>query len=258
VLLVAGGDNDFPCFTTGPEDELFAASFTGQGPAQGLTLTRIAYLDTTILGHHQGFEAATNIGLQNGGPPVPEIGGVLYPGRMGTNLVPLPRNVESSRGEVTLGTWVFMGAGVSTYCTPAGTQLYWDGTIASGAIFDPFYRLLPATAFNAQPRPNARDLEVTQQDLNPTGVVGTWLALDGRYPATDRINFGDTTFPGNWPRIGAHRAYSRSLSVAGEDGIYDTTDDRVLISGGGQDPRDQGGEASEPAAEILIAPQSPP
>jgi len=130
--------------------------------------------------------------------------------------------------------------------------------VTSGALFDPFYRLLPESAFNAQPRPSARDLEPSRQDLNPTGVVGTWLALDGKYPSTDRIGFADTTFPGNWPRILAQRVYGRNLSVAGEDGIYDTIDDRVLISGGGQDPRDQGGEASQPSAELLIVPKSPP
>jgi hypothetical protein len=92
-------------------------------------------------------------------------------------------------------------------------------------------------------------------------VLGAWLALDGHFPSTDRIGYADTTFsytPGNWPHNLAHRVHARLISVAGEDGIYDTTDDRVLSSGGGQDPVDQGGEASEPAAELIIMPKSPP
>ena len=114
------------------------------------------------------------------------------------------------------------------------------------------------------PRPSARDLTSTRQDSNPTGVLGTWLALDGGYPSTDRIGYGDTTFSytpgtqGKWPHNLAHRNYCRNISVAGEDGIFDTVDDRVLCSGGGQDPFNQGGEPSVPSTELIIIPKSPP
>jgi len=258
AILVCNGDDNAPCFTTPPDDELFTASFTGLGPAQGLVLNRISYQDPNNNGHFQGMEAATNTGA----PEVPNTLPPHFPGRTMTNIVPLPRNIEGKGGEVQIATWIYTAVGADVFCTPNGPVDYYQGTISSGALFDPFYRLIPAGDFALVPTPNARDMTAARDpNTNPTGVMGTWLALDGKYPSTDRVGFADTTFsytPGAWPATNAIRIYPQLLALAGEDGIFDTPDDRVLLCGGGQNALQRGGEASEPAAEILVTPKSPP
>jgi hypothetical protein len=249
VIFVTHGDDDTSCPNALPESEVLAATFTGLGPAQGLVLSRITYTDIFNFGHIQGMEWATTQV-----PPAWE--SALPPGRTETQIVPLPRNIEGKPGELHLSTWVYTGAGAMVYCTPNGPVTYYGGTIASGCIFDPFYRLIPPADFALSPPANARDLKPTRSDtINPTGVVGTWLALDGKYPATNRIGFADTDV-GTWPTIQSRRVYPQLIALAGEDGIFDTVDDRVLLCGGGQEMLDRGGEVSEPAAELVIIPTS--
>jgi len=255
VFLVAqGDDNATACFNTMIQDEVFAATFTGFGPAFGLTMNRISYpASATENGHLPGIEAT----VANGGPEIPMTN--FNPGRTMAGMVALPRSVETRPGQFATSTWVYAGSGVHTWCTPAGLATYFDGTVAAGVIFDPLYRLIPAADFTQNPRPNARDLTATRDPTtNPMGIVGTYLALDGKLPTTDRIGFGDTLFPpaATWAIVIAHRVWVELIALAGEDGIHDSVDDRVLHVGGGQEPDGSGGEPSAPSSEVLIMPRS--
>ncbi len=262
ILVAQGDDNATACFNTTIQDEVFAATFTGFGPAFGLTINRISYPASAIEnGHFPGIEAAVVIGSAFVPPvPTPEIPMTpFFPGRTMASMVALPRNVETRPGQLATSTWVYAGSGVHTWCSPAGLATYFDGTVASGVIFDPLYRLIPTADFTQSPRPNARDLTTTRdQNTNPMGVVGTYLAVDGKYPTTDRIGFADVPFPpnGTWGIVIAHRLMASLIATAGEDGVYDTVDDRVLHIGGGQEPDGSGGEPSAPSAEVFIMPLS--
>jgi hypothetical protein len=48
--------------------------------------------------------------------------------------------------------------------------------------------------------------------------------------------------------------YPVNLPVPGEDGIINTPDDRILLTGGGADGRLQGEEPTNPSAVIFLPP----
>jgi hypothetical protein len=245
VILVCNGDDNTACFNTTAESEVISANFTGFGPAQGLQFYLIAYpAGGTESGHLQQMEAILQL----------DVNSQLFQGRAQTNIVPLVREMESiPPGEMVLGTWVFNGYGVSTICTPGGPAPYYEACIASGVLFDPFYKLLDAAEFTLSPPPNARDLTLSRIDVqNPTGIFGTWFSLDGDLPNTDRIGYGDTPL-GEWAHNNVNRCFPKLISLAGEDGIINTIDDRVLACGGGQDHQ-SGGEATQPSAEVVLIP----
>ena len=50
------------------------------------------------------------------------------------------------------------------------------------------------------------------------------------------------------------RVYPVNLAIPGQDGIINTTDDRILLAGGGSDGRFVGGEPAAPSAEIFLPP----
>lgn len=252
MVLVTDGDNDTGCLDTADVDELYSAIFTGFGPAQGLIFYEISGENVDGEdGHIQNQEFDTNAGMA----------GAEIWGRSMTNIVVLPRTLDSETrpGQKESGTWIFNGAGVGYLCAPpiCPPCVNFEGTIASGALFDPMYRLIDAAAYTQDPVPDARDLKPTRNELtNPTGVVGCWLALDGKLPSHNRIGFGDVD-PIIWAHNNADRTYVALVAIAGEDGIVNTTDDRVLFTGGGQNGLDFGGEASVPSSELVIIPQSP-
>ncbi len=259
LILVTHGDNNSGCWTTPAVDELLSAVYTGFGPAQGLLFNKIPGDNADGEdGHVQNVEWETN---QQNLEPLPAAP-IFLRGRSMTNIVALPRTLESRTrpGQNVLSSWIFAGAGVAFTCAPPPCTpcAYYDGTIAAGALFDPFYRLIPTADFNLSPIPDPRDLEPTRnENINPTGVIGCWLALDGKLPSHDRIGFADVQ-PAIWAHNAVNRVYTALVAVAGEDGIIDTTDDRILFTGGGQDGLDFGGEASVPSCELAIIPQSPP
>jgi hypothetical protein len=55
---------------------------------------------------------------------------------------------------------------------------------------------------------------------------------------------------------GYPRVYCKNIMLPGVDGIRDTADDRVLLSGGGIDYQSLGGETTSPSAEIHLPPGS--
>ena len=246
VLICNGDDNDQNCPTTTDVDELLTATFTGFGPAQGLTFHKISGINgANEDSHRQAIEWEVFAKKQQAAT-----------GRAYTNIVAVPRSIETRPGQLGMGTWVFNGVGQASVPTPAGCFVRMDLQLASGTIFDPEYPLIPDADFSLVPKPSARDLKTTRDaNLNPTGVVGTWLTLDGKLPTTDRIGFADID-PGIWPSSKAHRIYPRLITVAGEDGIINTPDDRVLFTGGGQSALDFGGEVTAPSAEVLLLPKS--
>ncbi len=252
VMLICNGDDDAPnCPTTTEVDEIFTVTFTGFGPAQGLTIHRIS-------GQNQGGEEAHEQGIELKivDPLILKTRAAW--GRSMTNIVPLPRSVEARPGVLAISTWVFDGAGFASHPVLGGCQAVYNLEIAAGTMFDPLYHLLQAPDFSLVPKPNARDLKPTRDALiNPTGVVGTWLTMDGKLPSTDRVGFADTNEQ-FWPSNLAPRVLPRLISLPGEDGISGTPDDRVLFTGGGQNGLDLGGEVSAPSAEIFLNPKSPP
>jgi hypothetical protein len=153
-------------------------------------------------------------------------------------------------GVPDIGTWVFALAGYHAVCCPCG---HFGSTpvLDAGSVFDPFYSL-PA----AQLMLSTRDLVSSRTTTNPLGIIGTWLVIDGDIPTTDTVLFG-TTPEARWARkIATYRVYSLNLALPGEDGLLNTRDDRILLSGGGSDSFffPPGSEPAAPNCEIFLPP----
>ena len=242
VILIANGDNNAQQgqrVTTG-EGEVLVATYTGFGPAQGLSLVRQPSQNG---GHIQGIEASVSLGVF-------ELAGCnpFAPGRSTTNFVPMPRRIEND----FLETAIFNVAGCCFAICPPGVQVVLlGGTIDAGVLFDPFFSLEAALDFELSPR----DLTSGRLDArNPTGVVGCWLLLDGEIPTTDPgLDVFGTTPPFNWASMADIHCWAKVLQVAGPDGVVGTPKDRLVIIGGGQ-PFGPGQDPISPSTEILILP----
>jgi len=249
VVLITHGDADAACPITPLVDELLVANYTGFGPAQGLQFAAIS--DRQTGSHGQGVEYLP--------PPPPPIDPRGFIGRSGTNPVAFPRKMQNITGQTTEQTWVATAAGVDIFQVPGGCVYNSSSpTMRSGCMFDPYYSL-PALAVGFSPR----DLTSQRSDTNPLGVIGCWFTLDGQIPVpglepSEFLNgFGDFRTPSRWARnVAPTRIFCHNLRVAGEDGVIDTPDDRLLLTGGGLDYPQVGGEPSAPSAELLVIPGS--
>jgi hypothetical protein len=233
VALVFLGNTDAACPVTPLFDELFVANYTGFGPAQGLQF--FAVEDTQNGSHVEGIEY----------PPD------FVVGRCATNPVVLPRRMVTLPGVDDLETWIFALSGVYIYITPTGCAYdYGDNpTILAGCVFDPFFSL-QATQLGLSPR----DLTSSRSRTNPTGVVGTWLTLDGFIPTTDLTQYANTATARWGQAAGINRVFGTNIQQAGQDGIMNSADDRILLAGGGTDYQSFGGEPTTPSAEIFLPP----
>ncbi len=237
VILVANGDNDGAAnWMTNLEDEILVATYTGFGPSQGLQLFR---QQSPNGGHIQGIEyAVSNGGVGEFAPCVEPA-----PGRLGTEIMVTARRLETGY----LETAVYNLAGCGIALCPAPT-FFVGGSIAAGVLFDPFYSLEAVLDFET----SARDLRIARIDpRNPTGVVGTWLLIDGDLPVDDITNFG-TTPPAELPALEVPHVWTQVLGLAGPDGVDNTADDRPLVIGGATSPNF--GDPAIPSAELLIQP----
>jgi hypothetical protein len=257
IILITHGDGDGTCPTTPLVDEVLIANYTGFGPAQGLQFAAIS--DRQTGSHGQGVEYLP--------PPPPPIDPRGFIGRSGTNPVLFPRRMRGITGQTTEQTWVATAAGVDIFPTPGGCVYNSSSpTMRSGCMFDPYYSL-PAVAVGFSPR----DLASQRSDTNPLGVVGCWFTLDGSPNVPELSNFGipvpgltpqeflrgfgDFRTPSRWARnVAATRIFCVNMRVAGEDGVIDTADDRLLLTGGGLDYAQTGGEPSAPSSELLVIP----
>lgn len=252
ALLITHGNSDDVCPNTALNvtDDLFVASFSGFGPAQGLQLFRVE--DLANGSHTQGVEYASELSPAGATfPPTPlgGAGGGEFVGRSMTNPVAMPRRIESIEGVSDLSTWVFALAGVHTFGQFGCSYFHQGLVIDAGAVFDPFYSLQAASLGNS-----TRDLSVGRSTSNPLGLLGCWLILDGDIPTLGLGNFG-TTPTNNWARKpSAGRVYPRNIAIPGEDGILRTADDRVLMAGGGSDGQFQGEEPTNPSAVVFVPP----
>lgn len=245
LVLVTGGNVDAFCPTTVLQDILLMATFTGFGPAQGLQFFRIT--DDTFLSHFQGGEYP---------PPPPLIDPrANVVARCATNPIPMPRGLLGIGNVDDIQTWVVSTGGVDIFPTPGGCAFNYDSpTMLAGCVFDPFFNLA-STLLGLSPR----NLSSQRSQTNPLGIVGHWLTLDGAIPTVDLSVFGNTS-PNRWgKRVTRQRAWGRNAPVAGQDGIINTPDDRLLLTGGGKDygdPASVGGEPATPSSELLLLPGS--
>ena len=239
ALVTHGNDDD--TFVTAVDDDLFSAIFTGFGPLQGLQLFRIA---DPLDGHSEGVEYA-------GGKPDLALRGNRI-GRCGTNVVVLPRALETNPNAGNVATWVVALVGADMAPGPAGVVESFGPTVRAGCVFDPFYSL-PALAAGR----STRDLDSQRSPANPLGVVGCWLTLDGAIPTGSEDGFGSTPVVG-WARpAAARRVHSRNVRIPGKDRVPDTADDVVLLTGGSLtfgDALSAGAEPTEPSSEIFVPP----
>ncbi len=245
ILITGGHDDDGPNSFRGRNSEVLVATYSGFGPAQGLQFFNVNDLQT--LSQVQGVEF--------------ELGAMdpldFQVGRAMTNVVSLPRRLVTAPNVPDIGTWVFALAGVSFGSTGQRTDIGDEitefesaGVIRSGCVFDPFYNLRGASILGV----SARDLDAERTLNNPLGIVGTWLTLDGEIPTTDLLFFASTP-ASNWARTTAGiRVLPKNIAIPGEDGIIDTPDDRILLSGGGVDPDTVGGEPTAPSTEVFLPP----
>jgi len=247
AMLVTHGNSDdtTPDTIRNITDELFVATFTGFGPAQGLQLFQVE--DLANGSHIQGVEYSSDLsptGALFGPAPLGTATGE-WVGRSLTNPVALPRRLTTVEGVDDIGTWVFALAGAHI----AGMYFHSSLVMDAGCVFDPYYSLQAGALGNP-----TRDLNAGRSATNPLGILGCWLVLDGDIPTTDFTNFG-TTPPNNWARKPANaRVYPINLPVPGEDGIIGTPDDRIALTGGGSDGQFQGGEPTSPSTSILVPP----
>jgi hypothetical protein len=249
AILVSGGNDDGSCPTAPLLDQLFIANFLpGAGPSQGLRFFEVE--ENQFLSHMQGIEYAAVFF-----PPIDPRGGVA---RAASNIVSLPRFLPALAPDVkSVQTWSFALAGIETFPVPGGCFENYDSPqMASGCVFDPFYNL----AVFVNNGLSTRDL-ANQRRANPEnflGIVGYWFTLDGFIPLENTDNLG-TTSPERLARNQAgRRIYCQNVAVAGEDGLIDTFDDRVLLTGGGRNYFALGGEPATPSAELLIPPRTAP
>ena len=69
------------------------------------------------------------------------------------------------------------------------------------------------------------------------------------------LNFFGTTQTSRMAHMTAGwRVYPLNIAIPGVDGIINTVDDRILLSGGGTDGRFVGAEPAAPSCEILLPP----
>lgn len=254
AILVCNGDDNgaFGGRTTTSPDEVYIATFSGFGPAQGLQLFR---QNAPFNEHSQGIEAAINLsGGDLSAPPTSEVNPLLpIPCRSTTNIVVLPRRLQTISGSTT-SSWIFTGGGAYMVVSPTGGQIvYTDGSVAAGTLFDPFYSITSIVDFDS----SSRDLRPGRRNSgNPVGIIGTWLALDGSIPDNDDVGFADTAI-GDFAELrSVNRLWSTLIAIAGQDGIDNTVDDRILFAGGGQSVNGPGGEPVFPSSEVLVMPDS--
>jgi len=247
AILITHGDSDAACPETPLQDEVFVANYTGFGPAQGLQFAAIS--DRQTGSHAQGVEYPP--------PPPPPIDPRIFIARSGTNPVAFPRRMVNVTGQTSEQTWIASSGGIDIFETPQGCFFNTQSpTMRSGCMFDPYYSL-PAVAVGFSPR----DLVSQRSDTNPLGIIGCWVTLDGKIPApgltpdTFLNGFGDLRTPARWAKnVASTRIFCHNMRVAGEDGVIDTPDDRMLLTGGGLDYFQIGGEPTAPSAELLVIP----
>jgi len=331
-IVMAGDDNDpFGSIDSIIEQEVFAASFTGQGPGDGIRFFRqqpnfggmtaasmmvtvpqgFGYINSHVFNIERLFlwgdylnvgdtqravmldspvtlddgtvipagwvieDAMVQLGVIE--EPLPDVIPVdtEFKYEIGRSHAPglvLPRLV-SVRGRPAGITTPFIAGGVELYTCLAG-QCYWfEEPVSGGSFFDPFFTLLN---YNFQPDvheggwriptllPYDTDmfLERGNVDFNPAGIVGCFLVTDGDVPANDWNGFA-----GLWPfpetqeayelfAMEAPRAWFAMAVIGGVDGVLDTSDDRVLLAGGGgvDGLGKNGGMPIVPSAEIYVPP----
>lgn len=251
AIVVTHGNSDGGCEDTIANivDEVFLATFTGFGPVQGIQFFTIE--DNENMSRIQGVEYSTDLA-----PVLPTFPPAPFPvgqwiGRCWTNPVAMPRRMTATSGDVVTQTWFFTLAGAHNYPVPGGC-IYQHSTVVldAGSIFDPFYSL-PAARIGL----STRDLNITRTLTNPLGVVGCWLVVDGDIPTIDTMLLG-TTPVGRWAqKIAPGRAYPKNIAIPGEDGVIETADDRILMTGGGSDGGAFGDEPASPSTEIFLPPR---
>ena len=242
VLITHGNADTFcPQTISNANNEVFVATYTGFGPGQGVQFFNVEDMQT--LSQVQGIEAPPGFF-----PGIVPLGfGV---GRCQTNPVAVPRGIVTAPDVADVATWILAMCGTHIYPTPTSCIYYSDEPISVGNIFDPFFNLRAAAILGL----STRNLQADRTLGNPLGIVGTWLTLDGDIPTLD-LNFFGTTQASRMAHMKAGwRVYPSNLTIPGTDGIINTTDDRILISGGGTDGRFAGSEPAAPSAEVLLPP----
>jgi hypothetical protein len=235
VILVTHGNTDATCPITPLLDELLVANYTGFGPAQGLQFFRVE--ENQFGSHVQGIEYVADD---------------LIIGRCASNPLYMPRRIASVPGVLPLQTWVIALGGCFITCCPC--TVFYSGdhpTVGAGCVFDPFFNLL-AVQLGLSPR----NLTSTRSTSNPTGLIGSWLTLDGQLPTTELTAppySGTPTARWGQPQ-GDVRVWYRNIPLPGEDGILNTPDDRIILAGGGKSYDAPGGEPTTPSAEIFLQP----
>lgn len=240
ALLVMGGNSDGVCADSrlNRDCELFVATFTGLGPAQGIQFFEVESLETGS--QIQGVELPSGFFIAEN----------ELVGRAQTNPVAMPRRLVSSANVSTTHTWIFFLGGSNLSQTILGCDDPEAFVTRTGAVFDPFFNLRGVRVNGT----SARNLITERTTSNPLGIVGTWLSLDGDYPTLDDSRFS-TTSPDSWARmVAANRVYARIMAIPGADGLIGTPDDRILLSGGGAAGGAGGGEPAAPSAEVFLPP----
>lgn len=237
ILLLTNGDDDGALGVTGgslAQSELVIATFTGFGPANGLSVMVAS-----------PPSLAMNQELASFGATAPTFGRTAAP----AILIPSARTIQ---GASYAGGWVFTVGGASVAydaaTTPPFTQelVGFSGNEVVGAMLcDPFFN--PALA-------DPVDLLATTTPGNPTGVVGAWLNVDAQIPDGSLSGYGGPALSDLLPLVASQspRVFHALSLIPGPDGLLRTADDRVLITGGGDDWINTGGAPSAVSGELFI------
>jgi hypothetical protein len=168
-------------------------------------------------------------------------------------------------GVETLVTWVITGGGFDQFPTPGGCAVIKEAScgftdLRNFHIFLPFYDA--AILFDGSDL-SPWDMTNNKSSLNPTGLLGTWLNADSAIPGIiewnpDDVGLGfdndaDATIPrGNMLKA---RVFHTLTQLGGEDGIVNTPDDRILVTGGGENYITVfGGDVISLSCEVFLPP----
>lgn len=249
ALLYGGDDNAGGCATSTPRSDLIVCTFTGFGIANGAQFLQI---QTAPL----GVEASTLTADCLGGRTYSA--SIALPARRRIRCND-PASPLFGSINTTFDTTIVLaigGIGVTNApgC-PRGTErdtiLCPVPNVSGVEIFEPFLNDLVNPFW---------DLNVTEQALNPTGVLGSWWLADAAYPDGDNLDDGAMEFAEGslvTSALLAPRVHHTASRLPGEDGIVGTLDDRVLIVGGAGDfygGATFGEEAVSIGSEIYLPP----
>ncbi len=269
IVIIHGGNDDANGFcpeTTG-SSQMIVCTFTGFGLSNGIQFSTplVPQTATEINVIGQVVGAGCGVALPRhfaDGTSVTARKLICGVERVGTFFM-------TTGGEWTIpATPCALTLAGGGFLCPMGPPPSYGPALSSVAIFDPFFE--PFQTLTIDPITGDPvgippwDHINNETALNPTGVIGSWTFAHAFYPDGDELgNWGFIEGdPDRYPAIQATLSSPRIAhtvsTLAGEDGIVGTPDDRMISIGGGVQYYNGlfGNQPVNNTAEIYLPPNS--